>query len=234
MYVNNLCFSSQISAIFVPYGVNAGASGAVFGLLGVLFVELGHFWQIIDHPFLELLKLTAFVVFLLALGTLPYVDNMAHIGMGMGLCSVVLYIEVRKHIMIVCTCINKHIHTNVKMCAQTRIHKHPHPHTHTHPHPHTHTHTTLTHPHTHTPTHPHHTHTPTYIHTHTHTHRWSSIWNTFCPCLCPVYHFWKVGCCSKEDLADNLHTSPHSFVFGWFSYLLPHSRPDLLFLLSLH
>lgn len=45
-------------------------------------MELGHFWQIIDHPFLELLKLTAFVVFLLIVGTLPYVDNMAHIGMA--------------------------------------------------------------------------------------------------------------------------------------------------------
>lgn len=69
-----------MSAIFDPYGVNAGASGAVFGLLGVLYVELFQFWQIVDRAWLELIKLTAFVVFLLALGTLPYVDNMAHIG----------------------------------------------------------------------------------------------------------------------------------------------------------
>ena len=60
--------------------MNAGASGAVFGLLGVLFVELFQFWQIVDRAYLELLKLTAFVVFLLTLGTLPYIDNMAHIG----------------------------------------------------------------------------------------------------------------------------------------------------------
>ena len=60
--------------------MNAGASGAVFGLLGVLYVELFQFWQIVDRAWLELIKLTAFVVFLLALGTLPYVDNMAHIG----------------------------------------------------------------------------------------------------------------------------------------------------------
>ncbi len=60
--------------------MNAGASGAVFGLLGVLFVELFQFWQIVDHAYLELLKLAGFVFFLLALGTLPYVDNMAHIG----------------------------------------------------------------------------------------------------------------------------------------------------------
>ena len=60
--------------------MNAGASGAVFGLLGVLYVELFQFWQIVDRAWLELIKLTVFVVFLLAVGTLPYVDNMAHIG----------------------------------------------------------------------------------------------------------------------------------------------------------
>ena len=54
----------------------------MFGLLGVLYVELFQFWQIVDRAWLELIKLTAFVVFLLALGTLPYVDNMAHIGRG--------------------------------------------------------------------------------------------------------------------------------------------------------
>ena len=64
----------------MPYEVNAGASGAVLGLLGVLYVELFQFWQIVDHAWFELLKLTGFVVILLALGTLPYVDNMAHIG----------------------------------------------------------------------------------------------------------------------------------------------------------
>lgn len=71
-----------MSAIFDPYGVNGGASGAVFGLLGVLYVELFQFWQIVDRAWLELVKLTAFIVFLLALGTLPYVDNMAHVGKG--------------------------------------------------------------------------------------------------------------------------------------------------------
>lgn len=73
----------QVSAVFVPYGVNAGASGALFGLLAVLYVELFQFWQIVDRAYLELLKLTAFVIFFLALGTLPYVDNWSHLGMLM-------------------------------------------------------------------------------------------------------------------------------------------------------
>ena len=75
---------TQLSAIFVPYGVNAGASGAVLGLIGVLFVELFQFWQIVDNALLELAKLLGFVIFLLALGTLPFIDNMAHIGMLSG------------------------------------------------------------------------------------------------------------------------------------------------------
>ena len=73
-------FVVQVSAVFIPYGVNAGASGAVFGMLGVLYVELFQFWQIVDHAWFELLKLSSFCLFLLLLGTLPYVDNMAHIG----------------------------------------------------------------------------------------------------------------------------------------------------------
>ena len=70
----------QISAVFIPYGVNCGVGGALFGLLAVLFVELFQFWQIVDRAWLELIKLTGFVVFLLALGTLPYIDNFAQIG----------------------------------------------------------------------------------------------------------------------------------------------------------
>ncbi len=54
--------------------------GAVFGLLAVLYVELFQFWQIVDKAWLELFKLTGFIIFLLLLGTLPYIDNFAQIG----------------------------------------------------------------------------------------------------------------------------------------------------------
>ena len=50
------------------------------GLIGVLFVELFQYWQIVDNAWIEFLKLLGFTVFLLAVGTLPYIDNMAHIG----------------------------------------------------------------------------------------------------------------------------------------------------------
>ena len=77
-----LVFSSpsQMSAIFIPYQINGGASPAVFGLLSVLFVELFQSWQIVDRAWLEVLKLTGILVFLLAVGTLPFIDNLANIG----------------------------------------------------------------------------------------------------------------------------------------------------------
>ena len=77
-----LVFSSpsQMSAIFIPYQINGGASPSVFGLLSVLFVELFQSWQIVERAWLEVLKLTVILVFLLALGTLPFIDNLANIG----------------------------------------------------------------------------------------------------------------------------------------------------------
>ena len=69
-----------MSAIFIPYQVNGGASPAVFGLIGVLFVELFQAWQIVDRAWLELFKLTAVMIALLLIGTLPFIDNLANIG----------------------------------------------------------------------------------------------------------------------------------------------------------
>jgi membrane associated rhomboid family serine protease len=71
----NLC-----SGIFVPYVLQVGASGALYGLLGVLVVELFQSWQLLDHPYMELIKLVFIVGVSLLVGTLPWVDNFAHIG----------------------------------------------------------------------------------------------------------------------------------------------------------
>jgi membrane associated rhomboid family serine protease len=69
-----------VSAIFIPYQVNGGAAAAVFGLVGVLFVELFQSWQLIDRAWLELVKLTVVMVIMFAIGTLPFIDNLANIG----------------------------------------------------------------------------------------------------------------------------------------------------------
>jgi len=73
-------FATQLSAIFVPYEVQFGASGSLFGLLAVIVVELIQSWQIVDNALWELIKIAVVTVVMFALGTLPYVDNVAHVG----------------------------------------------------------------------------------------------------------------------------------------------------------
>uniref|UniRef100_UPI00358DFAEA inactive rhomboid protein 1-like isoform X2 n=1 Tax=Myxine glutinosa TaxID=7769 RepID=UPI00358DFAEA len=68
------------SAIFVPYRAEVGPAGSQFGLLACLFVELLQSWQILANPWHALGKLLTILIFLLAFGLLPWVDNYAHIG----------------------------------------------------------------------------------------------------------------------------------------------------------
>lgn len=49
-------------------------------MTAVLFVELFQSWQIVDRAWLELIKLITVMVILLAIGTLPFIDNLANIG----------------------------------------------------------------------------------------------------------------------------------------------------------
>lgn len=63
-----ICFSSQV-----------GPSGAAFGIIACLFVELLQGWQLVERPFFHLFKLCAIVLVLFLLGLLPYIDNFAHI-----------------------------------------------------------------------------------------------------------------------------------------------------------
>uniref|UniRef100_A0A1X7UGE8 Peptidase S54 rhomboid domain-containing protein n=1 Tax=Amphimedon queenslandica TaxID=400682 RepID=A0A1X7UGE8_AMPQE len=69
-----------ISGIFIPETVSVGASGSLFGLLGVQLVELLQGWKWVKNPCAQLTKLLIFDIILLVLGTLPYIDNYANIG----------------------------------------------------------------------------------------------------------------------------------------------------------
>ena len=46
--------------------VQVGGSGALFGLFGVLLVELLQGWRWVKQPFVELLKLLFFIIVLLS------------------------------------------------------------------------------------------------------------------------------------------------------------------------
>lgn len=68
------------SGIFAPSLIAMGADPAVYGLLGVMLVELFQSWQIVPKPGQELAKLGCFIFISLFIGTFPQIDNWSHIG----------------------------------------------------------------------------------------------------------------------------------------------------------
>ncbi|XP_048575715.1 inactive rhomboid protein 1 isoform X2 [Nematostella vectensis] len=82
-----------ISAILIPYQVEVGPSGSMFGIIACLFVELIQSWQMVAQPILALLKLCGVVFLLLVVGLLPYVDNFAHMaGFCFGFCLAFIFL----------------------------------------------------------------------------------------------------------------------------------------------
>eukprot|EP00795_Rhopilema_esculentum_P009388 gene9388-17092_t len=67
------------SSVLTPYQVEVGPSGALFGVIACLFVELFQSWQLVAHPVKALIKMSLIASILFLAGLLPYVDNFAHI-----------------------------------------------------------------------------------------------------------------------------------------------------------
>jgi len=67
------------SSVLTPYQVEVGPSGALFGVIACLFVELFQSWQLVKRPFRALGKMSFIAFILFLFGLLPYVDNFAHI-----------------------------------------------------------------------------------------------------------------------------------------------------------
>lgn len=70
----------MIAGIFAPYDVTTGCDPALYGLLGVMLVELFQSWQIVEHPYRELAKVGGLCFILIFIGTFPFLDNWSHIG----------------------------------------------------------------------------------------------------------------------------------------------------------
>ncbi|KAI6047705.1 hypothetical protein EDC04DRAFT_2619574 [Pisolithus marmoratus] len=62
---------------------SVGASGAIFGTIAVTWVDLFAHWRYHHQPWKRLAWMSVELVFGIALGYIPYVDNFAHLG---GLC----------------------------------------------------------------------------------------------------------------------------------------------------
>ncbi len=64
MYILSGLAGNIASAIFLPHTVTVGASGACYGLIGVLSADLILNWTIIDRPWLKAI----FLIFTILLG----------------------------------------------------------------------------------------------------------------------------------------------------------------------
>jgi len=74
-------FGNVVSAIFLPTEVEVGASGALFGFMGVLFSDLIQNWKLLQSPIKNLISLIVTTLISFAVGLiLPGVDNFCHLG----------------------------------------------------------------------------------------------------------------------------------------------------------
>ncbi|KXS18904.1 rhomboid-domain-containing protein [Gonapodya prolifera JEL478] len=67
-------------ANFNVLSVSVGSSGALYGLLACLLLDLFQNWSLIQRPWIELLKMSVVVIISLSIGLLPFIDNFAHLG----------------------------------------------------------------------------------------------------------------------------------------------------------
>ncbi|KAG0259761.1 hypothetical protein BGZ95_004591 [Linnemannia exigua] len=70
-------FGGNFAPLLSP---SMGASGALFGLIGCLVLDLIQNWKLVVRPCWELSKLSIMILVSFAFGLLPFLDNFAHIG----------------------------------------------------------------------------------------------------------------------------------------------------------
>ncbi|KAF9120388.1 hypothetical protein BGW39_011464 [Mortierella sp. 14UC] len=70
-------FGGNFAPLLSP---SMGASGALFGLIGCLVLDLMQNWKLVVRPCWELSKLSLMILVSFAFGLLPFLDNFAHIG----------------------------------------------------------------------------------------------------------------------------------------------------------
>lgn len=80
MYFTSGVGGNIIASIFSPESVSAGSSGALYGMIGVSAVDTFNNWQLLESPFYEVFRLLVTTAIVLGIGTLPWIDNWAHLG----------------------------------------------------------------------------------------------------------------------------------------------------------
>eukprot|EP00299_Pterocystis_sp_00344_P019266 c9577_g1_i1.p1 GENE.c9577_g1_i1~~c9577_g1_i1.p1 ORF type:complete len:715 (+),score=134.54 c9577_g1_i1:46-2190(+) len=80
MYIVSGMCGFMISALFSSDQLSNGSSAAIYGMLGVETVDLFQSWQVVDQKFAQVCGLFIKLILFLGIGTLPYIDNFAHVG----------------------------------------------------------------------------------------------------------------------------------------------------------
>lgn len=95
VYFASGIFGNVLSASFLPPAISSmGASGALFGVIAIVLLDLIYHWSELRHPVRDLVFLLLQIIISFLLGLLPYLDNFAHIGgflMGLMLGLAVLH-----------------------------------------------------------------------------------------------------------------------------------------------
>mmetsp|Transcript_19916 Transcript_19916/g.43268 ORF Transcript_19916/g.43268 Transcript_19916/m.43268 type:complete len:474 (+) Transcript_19916:641-2062(+) len=85
IYLSSGVFGSIASALFAPQSLSVGASGALFGLLAALVVDILLNWTLHDSPCRALVIICLLATGQFLIGTMPWLDNFAHVfGFLMG------------------------------------------------------------------------------------------------------------------------------------------------------
>ncbi|EJW88892.1 hypothetical protein WUBG_00197 [Wuchereria bancrofti] len=88
-------------AIFVPYRPEVGPAGSHVGMFAAMYVDVLYSWNLLERPWHAVVQLSLFTLALFAIGTLPWVDNWAHLfGFIFGILislAVLPYIQTKRH-----------------------------------------------------------------------------------------------------------------------------------------
>ncbi|CDS06156.1 hypothetical protein LRAMOSA08684 [Lichtheimia ramosa] len=92
-------FGFIFGGVFTPVGnASMGCSGALFGIVALLFIDLFTKWKVVLHPAWELTKLIFLILISFVFGLLPGLDNFAHIGgFVAGLISGIIFFPIPSH-----------------------------------------------------------------------------------------------------------------------------------------
>jgi len=69
-----------VSCCFLFDQVQAGASGSIFGQIGLMFVDVFVNWRMLRRPMCNLVLMIVVIVLCILSGMMPGVDNFAHVG----------------------------------------------------------------------------------------------------------------------------------------------------------